>query len=142
MNIPSKRPVVTIDVPDSWNPEETDKGIAVESPDEVATVYFEIARSGKGMNSIIDDNIEWLKDQKVDVIGSSKTEKDLMVGGIKSSIMTYDAKSKSYGPSKVGFIFTPVGKALLIITFWITVKDFEKQEPTLDKMLASVRPAK
>jgi hypothetical protein len=64
------------------------------------------------------------------------------VGGIKSSLMSCDADGKEWGPAKVGFIFTPVGERVLVTTFWISVKRFEKQEPTLDKILASVKPAK
>jgi hypothetical protein len=29
-----------VNILDSWKPEETDKGIACESPDKVATVFF------------------------------------------------------------------------------------------------------
>jgi hypothetical protein len=143
VNVPARRPVVTIDVPDSWKPEETEKGIGIESPDSVATVFFEIARSEKGLKTIIDDNIDWLvKEQEVRVKGSTKVEKDIAVGGIKSSLMSYDADSKEWGPAKVGFIFTPVGERVLVTTFWISVKGFAKQEPVLDKILASVKPAK
>ena len=132
--------IVNVDVPDSWKPEETDKGIGIESPDSVATVFFEIARNEKGLKSIIDDNIDWLvKEQEVRVKGSTKVEKDIAVGGIKSSLMSYDADSKEWGPAKVGFIFTPVGERVLVTTFWISVKGFAKQEPVLDRILASVK---
>jgi hypothetical protein len=143
VNVPTIKPVVTIDIPDSWAPEETDKGIAVESADKVATVFFEIAASEKGMNALLDENIDWLvKDQGVNINTSSKKEQDFLVGGMKSSLMAYDATSKEFGPSKVGFIFTTVGKKLLVTTYWLTVKGFAKQEPVLDKILASVKPVK
>lgn len=126
--MPSRRPVVSINVPDSWKPEETDKGIAIESPDGVATVFFEIARSEKGMKSIIDDNIDWLvKEQEVRVKRSTLASSDIAVGGIKSSLMSYDADSKEWGPAKVGFIITPVGERVLVTTFWISVKGFDSK---------------
>jgi hypothetical protein len=143
VNVPAKNPVVTIEVPDSWDPEETDKGIAVESADKVATVFFEIAASEKGMNSLLDENINWLiKDQDVEIKIASKKEQDFLVGGTKSSLMAYDANSKEFGPSKVGFIFTTIGKKLLVTTYWLTVKGYAKQEAALDAILASVRPAR
>lgn len=143
VNVPAKRPVVTIEIPDSWDPEETEKGIAVESADKVATVFFEIAASEKGMNSLLDENIDWLvKDQGVNINIASKKEQDFLVGGMKSSLMAYDANSKEFGPSKVGFIFTTIGKKLLVTTYWLTVKGFAKQEAALDGILASVKPAK
>jgi hypothetical protein len=143
VNVPAKKPVVTIEVPDSWDPEETDKGIAIESADKVATVFFEIAASEKGMNSLLAENIDWLiKDQGVDIKIASKKEQDFLVGGMKSSLMAYDATSKEFGPSKVGFIFTTIGKKLLVTTYWLTVKGYAKQEAALDAMLASVKPAR
>src|SRR5205085_942405 len=47
INVPAKRPVITVNIPDSWEPEETEKGTACESPDKVVTVFFEIARGAK-----------------------------------------------------------------------------------------------
>jgi hypothetical protein len=143
VNVPEKGPVVTIEVPDSWSPEETDKGISVESADKVATVFFEIAASEKGMNSLLDENIDWLvKDQGVRINIASKKQQDFVVGGMKSSLTAYDANSKEFGPSKVGFIFTAVGKKLLVITYWVTAEGYAKQEAVLDAILASVKPAK
>ncbi|MFZ4481952.1 MAG: hypothetical protein ACOYNZ_18895, partial [Rhodoferax sp.] len=60
VNVPMKKPVITVEIPDSWKPEETERGVASESPDQVATVFFEIARSEKGVNSLLDENIDWL----------------------------------------------------------------------------------
>ena len=143
VNVPAKKPVVTIEIPDSWDPEETDKGIAVESADKVATAFFEIASSEKGMNSLLDENIDWLvKDQGVKINIASKKEQDFLVGGMKSLLIAYDASSKEFGPSKVGFIFTTIGKKLLVTTYWVTVKGFAKQEAVLDGLLASVKPAR
>ena len=42
LNIPEDDPAISLDVPHSWKPEVTDKGIACESPDQVATVYFAV----------------------------------------------------------------------------------------------------
>ena len=143
VNVPAKKPTVTVEVPDSWKPEETDKGVAIESPDQVATVFFEVAASEKSMNALMDENIEWLiEDQGVKITAASKKEKDFLVGGMKSSLISYDANSKEFGPSKVGFIFTGVGTKLLVTTYWITTKGFAKQEAMLDKILNSVKAVK
>ena len=59
VNIPQDDPAVSVDIPDSWKPEETDKGIACESPDKVATIFFEVT-SGSGLDALIDENVDWL----------------------------------------------------------------------------------
>jgi len=95
------------------------------------------------MNSLLDENIDWLvKDQGVKINIASKKEQDFLVGGMKSLLIAYDASSKEFGPSKVGFIFTTIGKKLLVTTYWVTVKGFAKQEAVLDGILASVKPAR
>jgi hypothetical protein len=38
LNIPKDDPAISLDVPHSWKPEVIDKGIAGESPDQLATV--------------------------------------------------------------------------------------------------------
>lgn len=143
IQVPANKPAVTIDIPGTWKPEETDKGVSCESPDQVVTVFFEVVRSEKGMNALLDENINWLvKDQGVKIVDSTKSEKEFLVGGIKSSLIGYDANSKEYGPSKVGFIFTNIGNKLLVTTYWLTIKGFDKHEATLDRILGSVKPVK
>lgn len=138
--VPANKPVVTLQVPDSWKPSEIERGIEVNSPDDVVTMFFEIVKSEKGMNTVLDDNIEWLtEEQNVKINPSTKQETDIAVGGIKSSLIGYDAKSKEWGPSKVGFIFTPVGSRVMVTTYWITNKGFAKQEPVVNRILASLK---
>src|ERR1700682_5411407 len=59
IKLPEKGSLVSIEVPDSWKPEETDKGFACESPDSEATVIFEVT-SAKKLDALIDENVEWL----------------------------------------------------------------------------------
>lgn len=79
IKLPEDSPVVSVNVPDSWKPEDTEQGITSESPDGEATVMFEIA-DAKSMDALIDENTNWFKEQKV-VIDSranpSRTSKPL-----------------------------------------------------------------
>jgi hypothetical protein len=40
VNIPEDKPAISVDIPDSWKPEETDKGIACESPDKLGPMQI------------------------------------------------------------------------------------------------------
>lgn len=143
INVPAKNTVVTVNVPDSWDPEQTNKGIAIESPDKVVTVFFEIAASGKSVDRLIDENIDWLvNEQSLRINAATKKDSEMTVGGIKSEVLHWDANSKEFGPAKVGFIFTPVGRKLLLITYWISIKGFQKQEASLNRILESVSPVR
>ena len=143
INVPAKNAVITVNIPDSWEPEETDKGIAFESPDKVVTVFFEIAAPGKSLNRLIDENIDWLvTEQSVRINAATKKVSEVSVGGIQSGVVHWDADSKDYGPAKVGFIVTLVGNKTLLTTYWISIKGFQKQRATFEQIFESVKPVR
>ena len=143
IKIPAKNPVITVTIPDSWKPEQIKTGAACESPDKVVTILFEIAASEKGISSLIDENMDWLvKEQGIKFNAEAKDNPEFSVGGIKSTLKSYHATSKEFGPANVGFIFTPVGDKVLITTYRITVQGFEKHDATMTTIMDSVRPAK
>ena len=143
VKIPAEKPVATVDIPKSWKPEELEAGVACESPDQVATVIFEVT-SKKGVDALIDENIDWLtKEQEVDIDAATQKSKDFETGGVSWKRISWDGKSKELGPSVVGFMFTELSNGkMLTVTYWITKKNKEKHEGTLEKMLSSVKTIK
>ncbi len=57
IKIPEDDPAVSVDVPDTWEPENTDEGIVVESADKEARVFFEVTEA-KGADARLDENID------------------------------------------------------------------------------------
>jgi len=138
IKIPEGKPVISVNVPDSWEPEATDKGIAIESPDKIVTVFFEVT-SPKGVEDLINENVDWLmKDQKVEIDRESKSEKDFKNGDINWSLISWNGDNEEFGPATVGFMMTKAGNKLLTVTYWITKKGHEKQMPELDEILSSI----
>jgi hypothetical protein len=138
IKIPQGKPVISVNVPDSWEPEATDKGIAIESPDKIVTVFFEVT-SPKGVEDLINENVDWLmKDQKVEIDRESKSEKDFKNGDINWSRISWDGNNEEFGPATVGFMMTKAGNKVLTVTYWITKKAHEKEMPVLDKILSSI----
>ena len=140
LKVPEDDPAVSVDVPDSWKPESTDKGIACESPDQVATIFLEVT-SAKELDGLIDENIDWLtKDQGVQVDKSSEQKQDFETGNMKWNRISWNATSKEWGPAIVGFVFSDAGGGkVLTVTYWITQKDREKHFPTIEKIFESVK---
>lgn len=140
VTIPKDNPAAVAKVPDSWKPEETDHGYAIESPDQVATVLLEVT-TVKGADKLLDENIDWLvKEQEVKIDAKSKKESEIELAGRKWSVLAWDAGSKEWGPSVVGFIFSEVGAGkVMTVTYWITKKDSDKHMPTIEKILSSVK---
>jgi hypothetical protein len=140
VNIPQDNPAVSVDIPDSWKPEETDKGIACESPDKVATIFFEVT-SGSGLDALIDENVDWLtKEQGVQLDKASEQKQEFEAGNLGWKRISWSGTSKDWGPATVGFAFTDAGSGkVLTVTYWITKKDQEKHFPTIEKIFESVK---
>ncbi|GAB4087334.1 hypothetical protein [Hydrogenophaga soli] len=142
IHIPETKPVVTLDIPNAWEPEFTDHGVGAESPDEVVTIFFEVAKSEKQMNKLIDDSFSWLTEEhNLKINPNTKVESNVTVGGTQANKIEFNAQSKKYGPAKVGFIFAPVGERVLVITYWATASEFTaKHQAVLNQIYDSVRP--
>jgi hypothetical protein len=139
IKLPEKGPLVSIEVPDSWKPEETDKGFACESPDSEATVIFEVT-SAKKLDALIDENVEWLTEQKVTIDKSTQVNKDFKAAGMDWSVIGWDGKNDEYGPASIRFGFVDIGNGkILMITYWVTKKGEAKQQAVLNKMFDSVK---
>jgi hypothetical protein len=141
IRFPENRPAVSINIPDSWTPETLPKGVMAESPDGVATLIFEFAKSEKDLDGIIDENVDWLiKEHGVRIVASSKQEDKGSAGGIASDVLFYDATHKEYGPARVGFMFTPVKSGVLVTTFWVSKDGASKNMGAINRILSTVRP--
>ena len=140
MKIPEDEPAASVDVPKSWKPEATDKGIATESPDKVATVFFEVT-SEKGTDKLIDVNIDWLvKEQEVRIDPATKKEADFENAGRQWKRISWDADSKEWGPASVGFMFTQSRRGQGSDDYLLDHEERrEKHDAVLSKMLDSVK---
>ncbi|MEO6054372.1 MAG: hypothetical protein ABIP97_10190 [Chthoniobacterales bacterium] len=140
IKLPKEDPAVSITVPDSWKPEDTDQGFACESEDQAATIIFEVSPAKK-IDSLIDENVDWLvKDQKVVIDKSSEKKSELEAGGIKWSLLTWDGKNDEYGPATITLAFGDIGKnQILMITYWVTKKGEKIHAAELNKILDSIK---
>jgi hypothetical protein len=144
IKMPEDEPAVSVNIPDSWEPEADGDGILAESPDNVSTIYLEVVADEKEMDTVIEDSLTWLtEDHEVKVDAESKKEGEFETTGRKWSRISWEAESKEWGPAVVGFLFTEVGGGkVLTITYWISKKDSEKSLETLGKIFSSVKNAK
>jgi hypothetical protein len=140
VNVPEDKPAISVEIPDSWKPEETDNGIACESPDKVATIFFEVT-SAKGLDALINENVDWLtKDQGVELDRASEQKQEFETTNLQWKRISWSGTSKEWGPATVGFVFTDGGNGkVLTVTYWITKKDAEKHFPTIEKIFESVK---
>lgn len=143
IKVPKDEPAVTINIPDNWEPEEDEGTILAESPDGVATVYFEVVESEDELKDAIDGSAEWLQEHEVKVDESTEEKKDFKTGAREWKVISWSATHKEWGPASVGFLFSEAGDGkLLTVTYWISKKDSEKSLATLEKIFGSVKTVK
>jgi hypothetical protein len=140
VDVPEDKPAISVDIPDSWKPEATEKGVACESPDKVATIFFEVT-SAKGLEALIDENVDWLtKDQGVQLDKASEKKQEFEAANLGWKRISWSGTSKEWGPATVGFAFTDAGDGkVLTVTYWVTKEDQEKQISTIEKIFESVK---
>ncbi len=143
LKVPASKPAITVNVPASWKPEKIDNGIAIESPDKVATLYLEVTPA-KGADDLLKENLEYLKkEQGVKVDLASQQVKDAKIGGQDWHRMSFNGTSKEFGAADIGFLLLELpNDKVITVTYWITKKDKEKQEHAVDEILDSIKPVK
>jgi len=139
LKVPEKKAVISVEIPDSWTVEELDKGVSVESKDKVVTVFFEIT-GAKGLDKLLDETIDWLKEQKVKIDESSKKEADFKVEGMDFSRISWKGSNEEWGKSDIAFIFGDLGNGkIVVITYWLPESGLDKHIPAINKMFDSFK---
>ncbi len=140
VKIPKGSPAVTVDIPDKWEPEDTEKGVVCESPDKEATIFFEVT-SAKKIEALIDENIDWLvKDQEVEIDKSTQKSNEFEAGGMSWKTLAWEGKSKEWGAANIILAFADAGKGkVMMVTYWVTKKGEAKHGKELSTILDSVK---
>jgi hypothetical protein len=138
LKFPSEAPIAEITIPDSWSPEETDSGIQATSDDEAIYLAIDIANE-KTSDKVIDDAFQFLKDNGVNVNGSTQKRSEDTVNGLAMLNFDWNGTDKD-GPVNIGLSMVPVrADRMLVITYW---GEKGKQETHADELLAIINSLK
>jgi hypothetical protein len=138
LKFPSEAPIAEITIPDSWSPEETDSGIQATSDDEAIYLAIDIANE-KTSDKVIDDAFQFLKDNGVNVNGSTQKRSEDTVNGLAMLNFDWNGTDKD-GPVNIGLSMVPVrADRMLVITYW---GEKGKQEKHADELLAIINSLK
>jgi hypothetical protein len=132
--------IASINMPNDWEPEEINNGVAGESPDKA--VYLAVVAVGneKGMKEELDDTFDFLKEHKVELDKSTKKEDKFKVNGIEAEEITYQGKDEE-GPAAVSIAFVPVKDKVLVFTYWVSTEEEAKHQEEVGKILKSLKPS-
>ncbi len=139
VKIPEDSPAASVNIPDSWKPEDLDEGVKCQSPDGEASIFFEVT-DAKGLDGLIDENIKFLEEQKVKITKDSEKTVDLDSSGLPGKMISWDGKDE-FGAETIRMYFVDIGKGkIMMITYWVTKKAEVANKKALDGMFGSVKP--
>ncbi|WP_312222218.1 histidine kinase [Rhizobium rhizoryzae] len=138
---PSDKPVASITIPDSWNPEETDTGIQATSSDEAIYLAIDVADAADA-GKVVDEAIKFLDKNGVKVDESTQKQSEDTINGMKMMNLDWSGKDKD-GPVNIGLsVLAPSANKVLLITYWGTKGEQEKHAQDLIGIISSLKPAK
>lgn len=140
--IPSENPVATISIPNSWEPNEYDKGVEGTSKD--GQFYFAVeAVDSKDVGEATKEAMNWFKKQGVKLDNDSRSANETTLNDLPVLSMTFKGRDKD-GPTEVTLILVKVLKpnSFLMIYAWGSEKAALANVKDIDKILASLTPTK
>lgn len=140
IKFPSDEPVATITFPDGWGEKETDTGIDATAPDE--SIYLAIDVSDpKNTNDTVADTVAWLKGLGVTVDTNSSKESKGKLNGMEAVNVDWDGTDKD-GPVSISLAAIAVNpNKVLVVTYWGTKGEQEKNAEAMNSIINSLKPA-
>ncbi|MFL6583749.1 MAG: histidine kinase [Chthoniobacterales bacterium] len=130
--------IATINIPDSWEPEEINNGVAGTSADKAVYLAAVAVGNEKGMNAEIEDTFAMLKEHNVDLDQSSKKENKFKVNGLDFEEMLFQGKDED-GPAAVSITFVPIKDKVLVLTYWVSTEQESKHQDEVMKIIKSIK---
>ncbi|MFN2476693.1 MAG: histidine kinase [Chthoniobacterales bacterium] len=132
--------VATITIPDSWDPDAIENGVAGTSDDDAVYLAAVAVSSKKGMDAEIEDTFAMLKEHKVDLDQSTKKENKFKVNGLDAEELLFQGKDED-GPTSVSICFVPIKDSVIVLTYWVTTKEEAKHQAEVGKIVNSLKPS-
>lgn len=139
IQFPSDEPVASITFPDGWGEKETESGIDATSPDDSIYLAVDVTEP-KDTTQTVTDAVEWLKGLGVTVDGSSAKEVEGTLNGMPVFNIDWDGTDKD-GPVSISLAAVAVGEKILVVTYWGTKGEQEKNGAAMSAIINSLKPA-
>ncbi|MEY2527857.1 MAG: hypothetical protein QOE73_2628 [Verrucomicrobiota bacterium] len=142
LKLPSDEfPIASISMPNDWEPEEINNGVAGESPDKAVFLAAVAVGSEKGMEAELDDTFAFLKEHNVQLDKSTKKENKFQLNGAEVDELIYHGKDED-GPTSVSISFVPIKDKIVVLTYWVTTAKEEKHQAEVGKIVQSLKAEK
>ncbi|MFN3721099.1 MAG: histidine kinase [Rhizobium rhizophilum] len=137
---PADEPAATVEIPDDWQPTETDYGIEGNSPDARTYISFDIA-GAEDMDQVMTDVFAFLEENGVTADPASQKESTDQLNGMSFQTIDWKGTDKD-GPVSIGVgIIGLSDEKIAIVTYWASTETEAENLPEVGKILATLQPA-
>ena len=140
--IPSTDALATVNIPDDWEPTETDNGLEMQSPDGDIYLSIEGVHADK-IAGALEESGKVLASQGLVVDTSTKKTEDSEINGLKIHTFEYKAKDND-GPTEyaVTLVETRSPDRFVLVSAWGTAEAQKTNGPALGKIVLSLQLTK
>jgi hypothetical protein len=136
--LPDANPAVSVTLPGKWKPSTVEHGVEATSDDEETYVAVETA-TAKGVEALIDDDVQFLVDQGVTIKKASQQTHDTTINGMPCSFISWSGTDKD-GPTSVTLvIFGVTDNLVLLMTAWSSPAGDKANGAELEKIVSSIK---
>ncbi|WP_054156755.1 hypothetical protein [Rhizobium sp. AAP43] len=140
-SFPPDAPIATVDIPDSWQPSETDYGVEGTSADGGTYISFDVGGEGD-MDAIMTQVFAFLEENGVVPDPASQKETKDTLNGMPFETLDWSGTDKD-GPVSIGVGFITLSpEHVAIVTYWASKESEAANMPEVGKILATIKPAK
>ena len=140
IKFPSDEPVASVTFPDGWGEKETETGIDATAPDESIYMSIDVAEP-KDTDQTVADTVTWLKDQGVTVDPATAKESKGTLNGLEAVNVNWDGTDKD-GPASISLALVAVpANKVLVLTYWGTKGEQEKNGEAMNSIINSIKAA-
>ena len=141
LKFPSDAPVASVTFPDDWtSAKETDSGIDATSPDD--SIYLAVdAADAKDTDAVVTDAVNYLAGQGVTVDSTTAKQNEGTLNGMKVFNVDWEGTDKD-GPVSISLAAVVVNaEKVLVVTYWGTKGEQDKNAAAMNTIVNSLKPA-
>lgn len=139
-NLPEEETLATIEIPDSWETDQTDDGIETTSKDGGVYFYAEVT-DADNVAEAMEEGVKYLKEKGVTVNDSSMKKQQGKLKDMDVVDISWDGKDKD-GEAKVSLMVVSItnDKGVLFV-YWASPEGEKANQADLEKIVQSLKKA-
>lgn len=138
-SFPSDDPAATVDIPDAWQPSETDYGVEATSEDGNTYISFDVAGESD-MDQVMTDVFAFLEQNGVVPDPASQKESKDTLNGMPFETLDWSGTDAD-GPVSIGVgILGLSPEKIAIVTYWASKEGESANMDGVGQILATIKP--